>query len=128
MASAKLVTARDFSPRRITAPFAHEPGDHLRRAANLQIVAGQQEVLVDAPAAQIAVSHADNDEHPALVFFVEAGFDANFAGKLRRNPCGAVACRGLARGVDFDVVGQQGMQHFAVDEIGHAAITASDSR
>jgi hypothetical protein len=39
----------------------------------------------------------------------------------RRNPCGAVACGGLARGVDFDIVGKQGMQHFAVNEIGHAA-------
>jgi hypothetical protein len=86
MASAKLVTARDFSPRRMDGAFAHEAGDHLRGAADLLVIAGQQEILVDAAAAQIAVSHADHDQHPALVLFVEAGFDANFAGKLAPQP------------------------------------------
>jgi hypothetical protein len=72
MASAKLVTARDFSPRLMERAFAHEPGDHLRGAANLQVIAGQQEVLVDAPDAQVAVSHAHHGKHPALVLFIEA--------------------------------------------------------
>ena len=111
----------------MTAPLPKEAGEGFGGAAQLEIVAGKEQVFVDEADLEVAVVHPFHAQGPAFLDVIEFGDDASAAVHVLADQRGAGLGAGFRRQVELEVVLDQGLEDSGLIRWDRRSMTASVS-